>query len=116
VVAAAVTTVADQKPKRSIPATVAEWRRMQAWEIRLENAATLDHDGANAHAHRKAARVYRQCADAIERATCTWRLDDEAWKTSCRNAYQFNVGGPEDNGQRFCGYCGRRIKVQRGRR
>ena len=43
-------------------------------------------------------------------ATCTWTGDDDGlWTTECGHAYSFVWDGPEDNGQKFCGYCGKRL-------
>jgi hypothetical protein len=58
---------AVQYPQSSLRATVAEWRYMNEQERAWAAEATENHDGANAHAHNKAARVYRQCAEALER-------------------------------------------------
>jgi hypothetical protein len=58
---------AEQYPQPSLRATVAEWRYMQEQERTWAAEATENHDGANAHAHNKAARVYLQCAEALER-------------------------------------------------
>lgn len=42
----------------------------------------------------------------IER-TCTWQSDqDGVYSTECGHAFVFNDGTPEQNNQRFCGYCG----------
>lgn len=39
--------------------------------------------------------------------TCEWKEDDEGvWHTGCGNAWEFTDGGPYDNRQKFCGYCG----------
>ena len=38
--------------------------------------------------------------------TCNWYQDDEAWKTTCKNAFVFNDDGPSANGFAFCPYCG----------
>jgi hypothetical protein len=40
--------------------------------------------------------------------TCAWREDehDATWHTECGQMWQFNDGGPTENKQRFCGYCG----------
>lgn len=32
--------------------------------------------------------------------------DIDAWRTGCGHAWQFIDGGPAENQQRFCGYCG----------
>lgn len=46
-------------------------------------------------------------------ASCAWNCDDvggdSVWETSCGHAFQFNDGGPKENGFTFCGYCGGRI-------
>lgn len=39
--------------------------------------------------------------------TCTWTEDsDGVYQTACGHQFQFFDGTPEDNGQKFCGYCG----------
>jgi hypothetical protein len=47
------------------------------------------------------------------RATCDWAIDDlggdSVYETQCGHAFQFNDGGPTENGFEFCGYCGKRI-------
>lgn len=47
--------------------------------------------------------------------TCTWKLDETAWHTywepSCGDhPFEFNEGGPVENGFRYCPYCGKPIK------
>ena len=40
---------------------------------------------------------------------CQWREDDsdfDTWKTGCGHLWQFNTGGPKENGTKFCQYCG----------
>lgn len=39
---------------------------------------------------------------------CHWTYSDwdDVWMTGCGHAYQFTSGGPRENQQRFCGYCG----------
>jgi hypothetical protein len=48
---------------------------------------------------------------------CEWRLDadehGDSWDTDCGHKYQFFDGGPIENGQRYCGYCGKPLKVTR---
>lgn len=39
---------------------------------------------------------------------CVWEeAEDGVWQTSCGNEWQFEEGGPSDNGQEYCGYCGK---------
>ena len=41
-------------------------------------------------------------------ASCAWTQDFENgyWETACNNAFDFDDGGPRDNGFNFCPYCG----------
>jgi hypothetical protein len=50
-----------------------------------------------------------------ETKTCSWKHDDEdgAFDTECGNRFQMEDGTPEDNGFRFCTYCGGRLVVVR---
>lgn len=47
----------------------------------------------------------------MSNAVCHWKQDDiggdSSWETDCGHAFEFNDGGPADNGQKFCGYCAR---------
>lgn len=40
---------------------------------------------------------------------CVWTAVESMWETSCGHAFEFNDGTPEENGAKFCQYCGRRI-------
>jgi hypothetical protein len=49
----------------------------------------------------------------VERV-CQWREDDsdfDTWKTGCGHLWQFNTGGPKENGTKFCQYCGGALTV-----
>lgn len=35
------------------------------------------------------------------------------WATECGNAFEFNDGGPKENGAKFCMYCGLRLAAAR---
>ena len=41
--------------------------------------------------------------------SCLWTEDCSDWQPGCdtAGAFQFNNDGPEENGFRFCPYCGR---------
>lgn len=45
-------------------------------------------------------------AAAELRKTCEWAFDEGDWEIACGHRYQFIDGGPKENGQNFCGYCG----------
>ena len=49
--------------------------------------------------------------------TCTWFLedsDDDHWVTECHNDFILLEGTPEDNGLKFCCYCGKQLKQEIG--
>jgi hypothetical protein len=39
-------------------------------------------------------------------ADCAWAADDDAWQTSCGQSFLIIEGTPNENGMRFCCYCG----------
>jgi hypothetical protein len=44
---------------------------------------------------------------------CIWHQDDiggdSVWETTCKRSFEFNDGGPEENGFKFCCYCGKNL-------
>lgn len=46
--------------------------------------------------------------------TCEWSheiaYDSDVWETSCGNAVVFDEGTPQENGYKFCHYCGKPIE------
>ena len=45
---------------------------------------------------------------------CVWVADGrECYDTGCDEKFVFIEGTPAENKMRFCGYCGRRLKVGR---
>ena len=46
-----------------------------------------------------------------KRATCRWSEDGngEPWATMCGNYLEINEGTPNENGFKFCCYCGRKL-------
>ncbi len=63
------------------------------------------------------AREALEMADAAKAAwvgeprhACAWCVDDDGvWYTDCGHMWQFESGGPRENGTKFCQYCGGRI-------
>jgi hypothetical protein len=50
-----------------------------------------------------------------DKSTCLWFQEEEdgaCWQGTCDNnrSFVFNYGGPQDNGFRFCPYCGMPIE------
>jgi len=44
---------------------------------------------------------------------CKWTRHDigaDGWSTDCGRDFMLNDGTPEDNGMRFCCYCGRPVE------
>ena len=93
------------------------WKERDALRSRLaEVLDTLDRRGIETFG-----QVWDDARAAAERRgegpSCLWTLDDidAAWDTGCGNRHVFTDGGPAENGQRFCGYCGRPLcEVTRG--
>lgn len=54
-------------------------------------------------------------AGRMVKEKCDWYEDgeDSFWQTSCGHAWEFNEGGPKENGAKFCMYCGNPIKASR---
>jgi hypothetical protein len=46
---------------------------------------------------------------------CEWLLsaDEDAWRTDCGEMFQFAEGGPQENGFKFCCYCGQPLRSVR---
>lgn len=73
-------------------------------------------DKSSMEVREAAEEVLTRYADHLER-TCEWLHDDlhgDYYSTQCGNAYTFIDGGPKDNKQLWCGYCGARIVEVRG--
>jgi len=46
-------------------------------------------------------------AGVTRQDVCVWTQDsDGPWCTSCGKVWEFNEGGPADNGAHFCHHCG----------
>jgi hypothetical protein len=44
--------------------------------------------------------------------TCVWEEDDEmcgVFDTKCGTSFEFTEGGPEENGMKYCPYCGKTL-------
>jgi len=45
---------------------------------------------------------------------CTWTCGDpdmSIWQTECGKGFTFDYDGPEENGMKFCCYCGKPLNV-----
>ena len=54
---------------------------------------------------------------SIKRASCEWKFDENhcKWDTACGEAFFFDNDGPEENGTKFCMYCGQPIHLPTGK-
>lgn len=51
--------------------------------------------------------------DALDDQRCIWRDNfDAIYETACDNLHILNDGSPEENGMRFCCYCGKELKSE----
>jgi hypothetical protein len=59
----------------------------------------------------RAAEAALAAAFAVAPTYCRWTYDvyDGSWNTGCGHAFTFNDGGPVENSQKFCGYCGGKL-------
>lgn len=58
----------------------------------------------------------RKKLDTRPKTACSWgRADDETdtWEGACGVVWQFNEGGPKENGVRFCFRCGGKVQIER---
>lgn len=47
-----------------------------------------------------------------KKKACEWRQDDDgSWDTDCENKFCIEEGTPEENGMRFCCYCGKKLMM-----
>lgn len=48
------------------------------------------------------------------RGRCLWKFNPDYayWRSACGQSYEFFVGGPRENGIRFCPFCGRSVRVR----
>ncbi len=43
-------------------------------------------------------------------ADCIWECDDDSsYSTDCGYEFMLNEGNPEENGMKFCPFCGRKL-------
>ena len=42
---------------------------------------------------------------------CTWEEEDGFWETYCGREFVINEGDPEDNGMKYCCFCGKLIEA-----
>ena len=62
-----------------------------------------------------AAKIWTACESLYKReeSTCKWTYDEDtcSYDTECGKKWQFEEGGLEENGAKFCHACGKKIKL-----
>ena len=44
---------------------------------------------------------------------CEWQQNEYgAWETGCHELFEFNEGGPSENGFVYCPYCGGELEAE----
>jgi len=54
-------------------------------------------------------RKYEAC-----KGTCSWNLiseDEDIWETGCGNAWYLTEGNIEENGMKYCPFCGGKLET-----
>ncbi len=48
----------------------------------------------------------------MDQPTCQWAEDADGgpWETSCGHLFILNDGGPNENGLKFCPFCGKPLE------
>ena len=113
--------------KSDQPAGVAVDRGVRRRPLLARLEALQDKSGPYGKLIREAAAEVRAAQEsrraALERAVkaeaawageprhaCEWCVDDDGvWYTGCGHAWQFEDGGPNENGTKWCPYCGGRL-------
>lgn len=60
----------------------------------------------------KAIQIVKSC-EQEQKSECEWKLEDSEsnlYVTECVNRHLIFEGTPEENGYKYCPYCGRKIK------
>ena len=57
--------------------------------------------------------AFRKATNADKQGVCIWEWDtfQECYDTSCNKACSMLAGTPEENGYKFCPFCGKEVKT-----
>jgi hypothetical protein len=46
----------------------------------------------------------------VDCSVCDWQQEEDGqWETDCSETFEFNEGGPKENGFEWCPYCGKKL-------
>lgn len=84
----------------------------------LENERKFWENAYNRNLGKEKARSYEHAIEIVKgecatEQSCEWKLEDveqNLYVTECVNRHLIFEGTPEENGYKYCPYCGRKIK------
>lgn len=104
-----VASVIDAQPTAYDPDKVVE---------QLENERKFWENAYDSNLGKEKARSYEHAIEIVKsecatEQSCEWKLEDlesNLYVTGCENRQLIFEGTPEENGYKYCPYCGRKIK------
>lgn len=104
-----VASVIDAQPTAYDPDKVVE---------QLENERKFWENAYDSNLGKEKARSYEHAIEIVKgeyvtEQSCEWKLEDSEsnlYVTGCENRQLIFEGTPEENGYKYCPYCGRKIK------
>lgn len=96
-----------EQAKAKLPKVWVMFRDGVAWEVRYYRPKHLRVVCEDFE------QIFHQYAPVQPPRRCVWTENEEGqWDTQCGGMFEFTEGGPEDNEQAFCGYCGGKLKAE----
>jgi hypothetical protein len=91
-----------------------DWLRGQINGKKIENsysAYSFRDDCIRNNAYENALEMVDEAEAKWEADCCEWWFDrtEKFWRCSCEEGQDYEVDAPDDNGYKFCPYCGRKI-------
>ena len=82
-----------------------EWLREEI------EANSVDVSGADIIGAHRVRCLINTAESKWEKDCCEWWFDrtQKFWRCSCEEGQDYEVDAPNDNGYKFCSYCGRKI-------
>lgn len=112
-----VASVIDAQPTAYDPDKVVE--QLEEVEKIMTSPVNIDCFGEECRASdctvcliSKAIEIVKSC-EQEQKSECEWKLEDveqNLYVTECVNRHLIFEGTPEENGYKYCPYCGRKIK------
>jgi len=106
----------DSKTAKILRGLIAQWQNMIDTALAAYREETSGHI---AYATEKTvASLERELAEwrrkyEARKGTCSWNLiseDEDIWETGCGNAWYLTEGNVEENGMKYCPFCGGKLE------